>query len=123
MKVENDEVSFSYKDYKNHNAEKTMTLSAPDFIRRFMTHVLPPRYVRIRYYGIMSNRNKKSRLEECYEYFELERRLSEHPDKWDDIFLEVTGIDLHTCPVCGKGQMILKGVIEKKLYKPPPKTA
>jgi hypothetical protein len=64
LKVENDEVSFSYKDYKESNAKKTMTLSVLDFIYRFMKHVLPSRYVRIRYYGIMSNRNKKSNLEE-----------------------------------------------------------
>jgi predicted dienelactone hydrolase len=124
LKVENDEVSLIYKDYKENNAKKTLTLPAMDFIRSFMTHVLPSRYVRIRYYGIISNRNKKSRLEDCYEFFELERKLSELSDKWEDIFLEVTGIDIHICPECGEGQMIVKGGIEKNFYRPPPfKTA
>jgi len=124
LKVENDKVSFTYKDYRENNAKKTLTLSALDFIKRFMTHVLPSHYVRIRYYGIMSNRNKKSCLEECYEYFEIERKIAELSDDWDDIYLEVTGIDIHTCPECGEGQMIIIGGIGKNQYRPPPeKTA
>jgi len=120
LKVDKDEVSFAYKDYKEINTKKTMTLSALDFIRRFMTHVLPSRYVRIRYYGIMSNRNKKSSLEECYEFFEIERKIAELSDDWDDIYLEVTGIDIHICPECGEGRMIVIGGIEKNQYRPPP---
>jgi hypothetical protein len=113
LKVEDDKVSFTYKDYKENNAKKTMTLSALDFIRRFMTHVLPLRYVRIRYYGIMSNRNKKNNLENCYEFFNLEHRIKDLPGAWDDIYMEITGIDIHICTVCGEGQMIVKGGIEK----------
>jgi hypothetical protein len=124
LKVENDEVSFSYKDYKESNAKKTLTLSVMDFIRRFMTHVLPSRYVRIRYYEIMSNRNKKSNLEDCYEFFELERRMKDLPGAWEDIYMEITGIDIHICPECGEGRMIVKVGIEEKRYRPPPsKTA
>ena len=51
-------VSFKWRDYKDHNKWKVMTLSAHKFIRRFLLHVLPSRFMKIRHFGILGNRNK-----------------------------------------------------------------
>lgn len=54
LAVENDAVTFEWKDYACGNKKQEMTIGAQEFIRRFLLHVVPPRYVRIRYYGIMA---------------------------------------------------------------------
>ncbi len=120
IKLENDKVFFSYRDYKENNIEKIESLPVMDFIKRFMWHIVPPRFVRIRYYGLMANRNKKINLEKCYEYFELKQRVEEITKDWDRIYFDVTGVDLHKCPVCKKGNMVCINSIDMNLYKPPP---
>ena len=120
LKVENNRVFFSYKDYKENNQKKVMSLPVMEFIKRFLWHIVPARFVRIRYYGLLANRNKKINLEKCYEYFEMEQRIEEITKDWDKIYFEVTGIDIHKCPVCEKGNMVCLDDIEKNLYRPPP---
>lgn len=63
--ISNGEVTFEYKDYKDESKIKTMTLSAEEFIRRFLLHVLPSRFTKIRHYGLLSNRSKKSIIALC----------------------------------------------------------
>ncbi len=58
-------VTFEYKDYKDEGKIKLMTISAEEFIRRFLLHVLPNRFTKIRHYGILSNRNKSSIIKLC----------------------------------------------------------
>lgn len=58
-------VSFKWRDYKDHNKWKVMTLSAHEFIRRFLLHVLPSRFMKIRHFGILGNRNKTEKLLIC----------------------------------------------------------
>lgn len=55
-------VSFDYKDYAQGAAHKTMTLDTPEFVRRFCLHVLPERFVKIRHYGLLGNRQRQERL-------------------------------------------------------------
>jgi len=63
--ISNGQITFEYKDYKDDSKIKTMTISAEEFIRRFLLHVLPSRFTKIRHYGILSNRNKKSLIALC----------------------------------------------------------
>ncbi len=65
LDIEAGQVSFRYKDYRNQGQQKTMTLSAEEFIRRFLLHVLPHGFHRIRYYGFQGNRYRKEKLERC----------------------------------------------------------
>ena len=62
--MEDDRVSFQWKDYRD-NLQKTMTLSAEEFIRRFLIHVLPDGFQRIRYYGFLANRHRGEKLALC----------------------------------------------------------
>src|SRR5208337_2533638 len=63
LDIEDGQVKFNWRDYRDHNQQKTMTLSAEEFIRRFLLHVLPSGFHRIRYYGFLGNRYRKEKLE------------------------------------------------------------
>lgn len=63
--ISNGKVTFEYKDYKDESKIKLMTISAEEFIRRFLLHVLPNRFTKIRHYGILSNRSKKAIISLC----------------------------------------------------------
>ena len=65
LKIENGAVTFKWRDYRDHSRWKVMTLSADDFIRRFMMHVLPAGFTKIRHYGFLSSRGKQSKLKVC----------------------------------------------------------
>jgi len=123
IKVENDKVFFRYKDYACNNKMKIMSVDAFEFIRRFLLHVLPDRFVKIRYYGLLAQRNRKELLEECRTLLGVvpeEMNATEIPSDWHELYLMVTGEDLTRCPFCGKGKMILKEEIPAKRYIRPP---
>jgi len=63
--MEDGKVSFSWKDYADGNKQKVVTLEAAEFIRRFLRHVLPDGFVKIRHFGFLSNRHRKECLEAC----------------------------------------------------------
>ena len=88
-----------------------MTLNAFEFIRRFLLHVLPDGFMKIRHYGILSNRSRKTKLRRCKELLGVaEDRGSEKQGKlsWQELLFNLTGIDPTVCPHCGKGKMVLK---------------
>ena len=63
--VSNEQVTFEYKDYKDNSKIKEMTITAEEFIRRFLLHVLPKHFTKIKHYGLLSNRNKKKNIRFC----------------------------------------------------------
>jgi len=65
LSVDENTVSFQWKDYRDAERVKVMTLPADEFIRRFLQHVLPPEFVRVRHYGILANGRRKTKLERC----------------------------------------------------------
>lgn len=102
-----DTVTFWYKDYKDHNARKEMTLSHEEFIRRFLMHVLPKRFQKIRYFGFLSNGSKARKLRILFDlqgHRTFDAMFSADTPK-DVILSEVLGIDVHVCPCCGKSSM------------------
>jgi hypothetical protein len=113
VNVENGKVSFTYRDRKDNDKLKIMTLDADEFIRRFLLHVLPDDFMRIRYYGFLSNRCKKKNLSKCRQLLGLSP-LPEPAEKTNqEMMLELTGIDISKCPRCGKGTMKVIGEIPK----------
>ena len=111
LDVQDGIVRFRWKDYKDGNTWKTMSLSAAEFMRRFLLHVIPKLFVRIRCYGFLSNRNKKELLARC-------RELLGEPTEMEDTVGEQSDIgesgmaELMLCPKCGKGHMIAVMIIE-----------
>src|SRR5258707_10731448 len=67
LDIAEDKVTFRYKDYRQDAQQKTMTLEAEEFIRRFLLHVLPEGFQRIRYYGFLANRYREQKLARCRE--------------------------------------------------------
>ena len=109
--IENDQVKFKWRDYRDNNRQKTMTLSADEFIRRFLLHVLPSGFHRIRYYGFLGNRHRKKKLERCRQLLGMapaKESSAEPPTQADyrDRYEKLTGHSLRECPVCHRGRMI-----------------
>ncbi len=65
VSIEKDSVTFKWRDYKDDSKKKVMTLSADEFIRRFLIHILPDGFMKIRHYGLLSSRNKSTKLNIC----------------------------------------------------------
>ena len=88
-----------------------MTFDAEEFILRFLLHVLPDGFMRIRHFGFLANRTKKHALSQCRKLFGLNPALPEIPQKsTHDLLLEFTGIDLFRFPSFEHGTMV--GVAE-----------
>jgi hypothetical protein len=105
-------VTFSYKDYSDNNKKKIMKIDVMEFISRFLLHIIPYRFVRIRYYGLLSLRNKKKSLEDCYAYYEIDYEKKEKRT-WQEIYKDITGNEIDKCPKCKIGKMIEIKKIEK----------
>jgi len=110
-KVEDGLVTFRYRDRANGDKCKHMTIAAQEFIRRFLLHVLPDSYMRIRHYGFLANRCKKQNLARCRELLGLCPDLPEIPEQTaQEKMLQLTGVDVTECPRCKQGRM--KGIME-----------
>ena len=102
LSCKNGTVTFQWRDYRDSNRQKIMSLPAVEFIRRILMHVLPERFMKIRHYGFLSNPQKKTRLK-------LAQRLTrtKAPMTSDgkltarEIMMRVTGIDICRCRQCG----------------------
>lgn len=100
VSMDEENVTFRYRDYKDEGKVKPMKLNAIEFMRRFMLHVLPSGFQRIRYYGYLSNCNRKTKLRKCL-------RLTQTPIKpkvkltAKELIMKLTGVDISLCPSCG----------------------
>jgi hypothetical protein len=108
LSIRNGDVSFLWRDYADQNRQKTMTLKAEEFIRRFLLHVLPSRFVRIRHFGLLANRKRKNAITLCRKILGDGNTVTQ-PDTtketWQEQLLRICGIDVTLCPVCQKGRM------------------
>lgn len=112
VSLEDGQVAFRYTDRANGNQPRTMTLPADQFLRRFLLHVLPLGFVRIRYFGGLANGTRR-------QWLALGRRLlgdcrepaadagdgPKERETWQDLLLRLTGIDVRICPRCKTGRM------------------
>lgn len=99
-------VTFTVRDNKRSNQTRTLTLEGVEFIRRFLMHILPKGFIKIRHYGLLANRNKKTKLKLCRK---LTGSLTYKPKfeglKTIEILCMLVGRDVTVCPVCGKGKL------------------
>jgi len=111
LDIEDGRVQFRYKDYRHDNQQKIMTVSADEFIRRFLLHVLPDGFQRIRYYGFLGNRYRQQKLALCRQLLGMKSadqatRSIESSKDYRDRYEQLTGVSLRLCPVCRRGRMI-----------------
>jgi hypothetical protein len=99
--LENGSVNFDWKDYTHRNRTGTMTLDAVEFLRRFLLHILPSGFVRIRQFGFLANRNRKQKLQLCRALF----AAPQLPNSPADIK------DPHLCPNCKLGRLLVVEVL------------
>jgi hypothetical protein len=112
--MEGNQVTFRWRDSADNNKIKLLTLEAFEFIRRFLLHVLPEQFVKIRYYGIFSHRSRKGKLLRCKKLLggSTSVESKEGPkETWQDLLIRITGIDPGICPHCGKGKMIQREIL------------
>lgn len=94
-------VTFTYKDYKDHSKTKEMVISAQEFLRRFTMHILPPRFVKIRHYGILSNATRSTLLPICRKLTQSSTPDIPIPTRLE-IIEQLLGIKPGICPKCGQ---------------------
>lgn len=112
-------VVFKWKDYKDKNKIKHMSLEANEFIRRFLLHILPERFVKIRYYGILSTRNRSTKLSKCKKLTGAADLKSKIKLSKEELILKLTGKNIFLCPCCNKGTMVLIGKLNPRNCSPP----
>jgi hypothetical protein len=114
LSMQDGTVTFTYKDTAAAGATKTMTLDADEFIRRFLIHVLPAGFQRIRYYGFLANRRRAHNLALCrrllgaLEVSQPDSRQCGDPVR---LILVLTGNDLSLCPLCRQGHLATIGFV------------
>lgn len=116
LSIDGGRVRFSYRDRKDHNATRVMTLEAGEFMRRFLLHVLPDGFMRIRHFGFLANRSKKQNLARCRQLLDVETpapapAAKSNRERW----IEITGVDPARCPVCHVGTLVVMGPLPPKL--------
>jgi hypothetical protein len=111
LSLENGVVRFRWRDYADHDRVKVMALDVDEFLRRFLLHVLPSGFLRIRHFGLLANRRKRVALAHC-------RRLLNHPppllppsESAAGLLRRLTGEDPASCPVCHQGRMIVTAIL------------
>ena len=113
---DNGKVSFRWKDYAHGNQKRTMTLSSVEFIRRFLLHVLPSGFMRIRYYGFLANRHRAEKIELARELItdqtsstQNDPDSSEPPQPQPDAAPAGEGAldDFDICPKCKQGRLVI----------------
>jgi hypothetical protein len=114
LRLKDGKVTFTWKDYRHGNRQRTMTLKAEEFIRRFLLHELPTGFQRIRYYGFLANRARKTKLELCRRLLNerLEPARDTGPIAHDTSAVEGSEVATYaSCPVCENGRMVPVGTV------------
>ncbi|MFH0990981.1 MAG: IS91 family transposase [bacterium] len=113
-------VSFQWRDYRDKDKEKIMSVEASEFLRRFLLHILPDGMCKIRYYGLLSNRKRTDRLDKCRTLLDAPLQdVEPETVTWQELLLELTGIDVLVCPSCHKGKMLNERMLQPNQHAPP----
>ena len=115
LDIADDKVHFIWKDYRQNGRTKIMKIKAVEFINRFMMHVLPCGFYKIRYYGIFANTLCNDMLDTYLSLNDKEMDLSSMAGKnWQDLVQDIIGYDPFLCKICKKGMMLLHSRIDAK---------
>lgn len=114
-------VQFRWKDYADGDRVKVMPLAAEEFIRRFLLHVVPGGFVRIRHFGFLANRTRRANLARCRALLGQAPPPPAAPtESVPALMLRLTGIDIERCPLCPQGRLRLTAILAPA---PPPTPA
>jgi hypothetical protein len=119
--VDEQHVSYTYKDYKDEGKTKTMRLTGEEFLRRFTQHILPPGFVKARHYGYLAGSNRE-KLRAIQKEFNLPLVPQKRERKrWNDFYRERYGVSPCLCRECGQADMItIQTFCPSPTTRPPP---
>ena len=121
LSVTDTEVRFRCQDYAHGNRRKVMTLTPAEFLRRFLLHVLPTGFMRIRHYGILANRAKREKLAAARTALDsAPAPQPPEPESVATFWLRVAALDIQQCPHCKAGRMIVIGPVPVPCARAPP---
>jgi hypothetical protein len=120
VNCQNGQVTFKARNNQSPENPRQVTLPAEEFIRRFLLHVLPSGFVKIRHYGLLSSANAKTKLETARTLILQMKSADQNaqppakhptgkeiqPQTWQELLFHLTGINLKTCPKCKKGILV-----------------
>jgi hypothetical protein len=113
-------VIFRWRDYRDQDKEKMMTVEAGEFLRRFLLHILPDGLCKIRYYGFLCNRKRKDHLDKCRTLLDAPMpEVAPEAVTWQEMLLTLTGIDVLKCPRCHQGRMLNERILQPMNHAPP----
>lgn len=104
LKLDDGKVTFSWRDYRDGNKKKTMSVTAVEFIRRFMLHILPAGFRKIRHYGILAARDKSKRISLCKKLTHTKFKATP-PTTTIERLRKMFGMDFDLCPCCKTGHL------------------
>ena len=105
VEFDGEHVRFQWRDYADGNRRKVMRPDVDEFIRRFLLHVLPRGFTRLRHYGLLANRNRSRKLARCRALLEQPEAEPLKEETAQELMLRVTGIDIGVCRHCGRGRL------------------
>lgn len=111
--VTESEVAFRWKDYRKEGQNRILRLEPYEFIRRFLQHVLPPGFVRIRHGGFLANKHRRAKIDRCRELLQAPAPAIE-PIDWQALFEKLTGHPIDLCKRCGQGRMVIVETLPKQ---------
>ena len=125
-KIENGKVHFSIKDYKRGGIWRKMSLDIDEFIRRFLLHLLPKGFCKVRYFGIFASNVRKKNIQTAKQFLEEERIIRKQEDEedglqcwekrdivWTEIMQAIANYVIPNCPLCKQGMMKFAGMVPK----------
>jgi hypothetical protein len=116
--IKNGRVTFTAKDRKKNKME-SVTITAVEFIRRFLLHSLPKGFVRIRHYGFLANRNRTANLNTIRHLMGVSSPPAKETASLEEMMRKLTGTDITICPCCNKGKMQFFAEIPKYRARSP----
>lgn len=116
VSIEDGEVTFNYRDRSDENKVKEKTVKAEEFIRRYLLHILPKGFMKIRYFGFLAHTNKKTSIPLLRQLINPDAEYTEKlTETIEETMLRLTGVDISLCPECGKGKMVCTEVLPNPL--------
>ena len=115
VEFDGEHVRFRWRDYADGNKAKVMRLDADEFIRRFLLHVLPRGFTRLRHYGLLANRSRTGKLALCRAMLGQPDPEPLEPETTQEMMLRLTGIDITVCRQCRKGTLRQILILDRRL--------
>lgn len=107
LSIEDGKVTFTYRDRSDGNTLKNLTIKATEFIRRYLLHILPRGFMKIRYFGFLGHANKKTCIPLLRKLIDPEAEIIEQSvETIQEMMVRLTGVDVSLCPECGRGKMV-----------------